>query len=553
MRATTRRTPVTPGTPATPEPPDTPAGPGREGPVPAAFASARNIRWVLLGVMLAMLLGMLDNMIVGTAMPTIVGELGGLSLLSWVVSAYTLATAASTPLWGKLGDLYGRKQVFLTSIVVFLLGSGLSGAAQTMDQLIGFRVLQGIGAGGLAVGAFAIIGELVAPRERARYQGMMATVMALATVGGPLLGGFLTEHAGWRWAFYLNLPLGVVALVWCQAMLHLSKRRADVRIDAVRIDAVRIDYLGAVLLTVTITAVVLMTTWGGTQYAWGSDRVLVTIVVAVLGLAAFLWSQARASEPVLPLGLFRNRNVSLSAFLALVTGVAMFGAVSFLPLFQQTVQGASAANSGLLLLPMMIPIILVSQIVGRVMAATGRYKVFPILGAGLLSVGSFLLSTTDTSTGRLTAGLFMAVFGAGLGFLMQMVVMIAQNSAELKDMGAVSGAATLFRTLGGSAGVALFGALFNRRVSAGMAGQPGGATAHGDQLDPSALGTLPDGVRHAYLHAVSSGIDSIFLCCGLLCAAGFVAAWFIQEIPLRGRPGAGPGGPAKDASGVAAR
>ncbi|MCU1644896.1 MAG: transporter [Nocardia sp.] len=488
----------------------------------------RNVRWILLGVMLAMLLGMLDNMIIGTAMPTIVGELGGLEHLSWVVSAYTLATAASTPIWAKLGDLFGRKNNFLASIVIFLIGSGLAGAAQNMDQLIGFRVLQGIGAGGLAAGAFAIIGELIPPRERAKYMGMTASVMALATIGGPLVGGFVTDHAGWRWAFYLNLPIGLIALVWCYTTLHLTARRPNAKID----------YLGAVLLTVTICAIVLVTTWGGTQYAWDSPQVLTTIAVAVLGLPAFLWSQTRAPEPIIPLSLFTNRNFVLTSVLSVVVGVAMFGAVSFLPLFQQTVQGASASNSGLLLLPMMVPIIVVSQIAGRVMSKTGRYKIFPILGGVLLTGGSILLATMDTGTSRLASGIYMAMLGAGLGFLMQMTVLIAQNSVEMKNIGAASGTATLFRTLGGSFGVALFGALFNRQITAAMTGHGG----HGGQLDPAKLGSLPASLRDAYLHGVASGMHSIFTWSAVLCAIGLVAALFIVEVPLRqaGPPAAAP-------------
>ncbi|WP_067700268.1 MDR family MFS transporter [Nocardia jejuensis] len=490
---------------------------------PAAVAAPRNARWILLGVMLAMLLGMLDNMIIGTAMPTIVGELGGLEHLSWVVSAYALATAASTPIWAKLGDIFGRKPNFLTSIVVFLIGSGLSGAAQTMEQLIGFRVLQGIGAGGLAAGAFAIIGELIPPRERARYMGMTASVMALATIGGPLVGGFVTDHLGWRWAFYLNLPLGLIALVWCHAMLHLNAKRPNVRID----------YLGAALLTVTISAIVLVTTWGGTQYAWGSPQVLAALTVALLGIPAFIWSQRRASEPIIPLSLFASRNFVLTSVLSVVAGVAMFGAVSFLPLFQQTVQGASASNSGLLLLPMMVPIIVVSQIAGRVMGKTGRYKVFPILGGVFLTAGSIALATMGTDTSRLMSGIYMALLGAGMGFLMQMTVLIAQNSVEMKDIGAASGTSTLFRTLGGSFGVALFGALFNRQVNAAMSGQAGGEAVHGSQLDPTMLAKLPATVRDAYLHGVASGMHSIFLWAAVLCGLGLVAALFIVEVPLR--------------------
>ncbi|MFB7716916.1 MDR family MFS transporter [Nocardia sp. NPDC056100] len=485
-----------------------------------ARTTPHNVRWVLLGVMLAMLLGMLDNMIVGTAMPTIVGELGGLEHLSWVVSAYTLATAASTPIWAKLGDLFGRKNNFLASIVIFLIGSGLSGAAQSMEQLIGFRVLQGIGAGGLAAGAMAIIGELIPPRERAKYMGMTASVMALATIGGPLLGGIVTDNFGWRWAFYLNLPLGLIALVWCQTTLHLTARRPNAKID----------YPGAALLTVTISAIVLATTWGGNQYAWGSAQMLTVIAVAVLGLAAFAWSQTRATEPIIPLGLFTNRNFTLTAILSAVAGVAMFGAVSFLPLFQQTVQGASASNSGLLLLPMMVPVIVVSQIAGRVMSRTGRYKVFPILGALFLTAGSIAMATVDTGTSRLTSGSYMVLLGAGMGFLMQMTMLIAQNSVAMKDIGAASGVSTLFRTLGGSFGVALFGALFNRQLTAAMTGQ-GNTT--GAQPDPSALGKLPAAVRDAYLHGVASGIHSIFLWSAVLCAIGVIAALAIVEVPLR--------------------
>ncbi|MEV6768582.1 MDR family MFS transporter [Nocardia sp. NPDC051030] len=503
--------------------------------LPAAQAAPRNVRWILLGVMLAMLLGMLDNMIIGTAMPTIVGELGGLEHLSWVVSAYTLATAASTPIWAKLGDIFGRKPNFLASIAIFLIGSGLSGAAQTMDQLIGFRVLQGIGAGGLAAGAFAIIGELIPPRERAKYMGMTASLMALATIGGPLVGGFVTDHFGWRWTFYLNLPLGLVALVWCQAMLHLSAKRPNAKID----------YLGAALLTVTISAIVLVTTWGGTQYAWGSPQVLAMIAVVALGLPAFLWSQTRAPEPIIPLSLFTSRNFALTSVLGLVTGVAMFGAVSFVPLFQQTVQGASASNSGLLLLPMMVPIIAVSQIAGRVMGKTGRYKIYPILGGAFLTAGSIAMATVSTDTSRLTSGIYMALLGAGIGFLMQITMMIAQNSVQMKDIGAASGTSTLFRTLGGSFGVALFGALFNRQVTGALSGQGGGSASAGTQLDPATLSTLPATIRDAYLHGVASGVHSIFTWAAVICAVGLVAALFIVDVPLR-QPGAPAAAPVKE-------
>ncbi|MFJ6794258.1 MDR family MFS transporter [Streptomyces sp. NPDC091268] len=467
-----------------------------------AAASPRRIRLTLLGVMLATLLAMLDNMVVGTAMPTIVGELGGLERLSWVVTAYTLATAASTPVWGKLGDLYGRKGTFLTSIVIFLVGSGLSGAARSMEQLIAFRALQGIGAGGLVVGAFALIGALVSPRERGRYQGMSATVMAVGTIGGPLLGGFLTSHLGWRWSFYINLPVGAVVLPWIHTMLHLP---APPRGRAA--GAPRMDYLGAALLTTTIGALVLLTTWGGTQYAWGSAQVLALAALTVLALAAFLRSQTRAAEPVLPLSVFRVRNMALASVMAFTTGAAMFGVVSFLPMYQQSVQGASAANSGMLLLPMVLPIVLCSQIVGRVMTRTGRYKVFPVVGGAVVGLGLYLLSTMDATTGRGTSAAYMVVLGTGLGLAMQMPMTIAQNSVEVKDMGVASASSTLFRTIGGSFGVALFGSLFARRV--------------GDGITP---------------RSVAAGTHSLFLCAALLSLAGLAAAVCVKEVPLRGKP-----------------
>ncbi|MFD9561705.1 MDR family MFS transporter [Streptomyces sp. NPDC059994] len=496
--------------------------------------TSRRIRLAMLGVMLAMLLGMLDNMIVGTAMPTIVGELGGLSHLSWVVTAYTLATAASTPVWGKLGDLYGRKGTFLTSIVVFLFGSGLSGAAQSMNQLIAFRALQGLGAGGLAVGAFALIGALVSPRERGTYQGMSAVIMAVGTVGGPLLGGFLTGHLGWRWSFYINLPIGLIVLVWLQLMLRLPRIRTKARID----------YAGAALLAVTICSLILVTTWGGTQYAWDSAEIVGLAVLTVLALAAFLWSQTRAAEPVLPLRIFRSRNLALSSVLALVVGVAMFGVVSYLPMFQQTVQGASASNSGMLLLPLMLPIVLAAQLVGRVTTKTGKYKIFPVVGTAGIVLGLSLLSTMDTSTSRPTSSLYMAVLGTGLGLVMQIPMTIAQNSVEMKDMGVASASSTMFRTVGGSFGVALFGSLFARQVEHGMrAAHVDGARADSAQLAPSALASLPPTVKDAYLDAVASGTHTLFLCGALICLVGIAAACFIKEIPLRGKPTAAPATP----------
>jgi EmrB/QacA subfamily drug resistance transporter len=496
----------------------------------AAAARPRSVRVVLMALMIAMLLAMLDNMIIGTAMPTIVGELGGLAHLSWVVTAYTLATAASTPIWGKLGDMYGRKGVFLTSIVIFLIGSVLSGMAQDMGQLIGFRAVQGLGAGGLMVGVMAIIGDLIPPRERGRYQGMMAGVMALAMIGGPLVGGTITDHLGWRWSFYINLPLGAVALAMVTAVLHLPERPPAARSS--------IDYLGAALLTTAITSTVLVTTWGGTEYAWGSPEVLGLTALGLASLVAFLFAERRAADPVLPLHIFRSRNFTLMSVIGFLSGFAMFGGVLYLPLFQQAVQGASATNSGLLLLPLLLSMMAVSLIAGRVTTHSGRYKVFPIAGGALMVTGMFLLAQMDTGTSRLVSGLYMAVLGAGLGFLMQITMLVAQNSVEMKDMGVASSAATLFRTLGGSFGVALMGSLFTTRVQDAMADRLGeagaGATAGSAQLDAASLAKLPEAVREAYQHAVAVGTSAAFLLGAAVAVLGFAAAWFVKEVPLKG-------------------
>ncbi|GHH57310.1 MFS transporter [Streptomyces candidus] len=485
------------------------------------------MRVVLLALMIAMLLAMLDNMIIGTAMPTIVGELGGLEHLSWVVTAYTLTTAASTPIWGKLGDLYGRKGIFLTAIVVFVLGSVLSGMAQDMGQLIGFRALQGLGAGGLMVGVMAIIGDLIPPRERGKYQGMMAGVMALAMIGGPLVGGVLTDHLGWRWSFYINVPLGALALVMITTVLHLPKKEPR---------KARIDYLGASLLTVGITAIVLVTTWGGSEYAWGSPQVLGLMSLGLVAVAGFLFVETKAAEPIIPLHIFRNRNFALMSVIGFIVGFVMFGAVLYLPLFQQSVQGASATNSGLLLLPMLLSMMVVSLVVGRITTNTGKYKLFPIIGGALITVGLFLLAQMDTGTDRLTSGIYMALLGAGMGFLMQITMLVAQNSVEPADMGVASSTTTLFRTLGSSFGVSVMGALFTARVTESMTAHGGsaGGLPQGAALDAASLAKLPEQMREAYQVAVASGTHGAFLLGAGIALVAFVAAFFVKEVVLKG-------------------
>ncbi|WP_194823391.1 MDR family MFS transporter [Micromonospora sp. S-DT3-3-22] len=492
-----------------------------------------NIRVVLFGLMIAMMLAMLDNMIVSTALPRIVSEFGGVNHFTWVVTAYVLGTTVSTPIWGKLGDLYGRKAVFLTSVVIFLIGSALCGMSGSemlggtgngMVELIAFRAVQGLGAGGLMVGVMAIIGDLVPPRERGRYQGMIAAIMAVAMVAGPLVGGFITDNLSWRWAFYVNLPLGGLALLILATTMHLPKYRTEHRID----------WLGAGLLSVGITAIVLITTWGGNEYDWVSAQIFGLAVLALVSLVAFGIVERRVVEPILPLGLFANRNFALISMIGFLLGFAMFGAMNFLPLYQQTVQGASATNSGLLLLPLMFGMLVVSLVVGRTITSTGRYRMFPIVGGVVMAAGMALLSRLEVDTGKVESSLYMLVLGAGMGFLMQTSMLIAQNSVEQKDLGAASGAATFFRSIGGSFGISLFGAIFANRLAGSAAGSAfEGGTGEGRGMDLDKLKELPEQARAVVLGGLSDAISHVFFWAMVITIAVPVLAWFIKEIPLR--------------------
>ncbi|MGW4499390.1 MDR family MFS transporter [Micromonospora sp. NPDC004336] len=500
----------------------------------ASQAPARpHVRVVLFGLMIAMMLAMLDNMIVSTALPRIVGEFGGLDHFTWVVTAYVLGTTVSTPIWGKLGDLYGRKSVFLTSVVVFLVGSALCGMAGSdllggpddgMVELIAFRAVQGLGAGGLMVGVMAIIGDLVPPRERGRYQGMIAGIMAFAMVAGPLVGGFITDHLSWRWAFYVNLPLGGVALAVLVATLRLPKHRTEHRID----------WLGAALLSVAITAIVLVTTWGGNEYDWTSGPILGLVALTLVALAAFGLVERRAAEPILPLRLFANRNFALISVIGFLLGFAMFGAMNFLPLYQQTVQGASATNSGLLLLPLMFGMLVVSLVVGRSITKTGRYRAYPIVGGVVMAAGMALLTRLDVDTSKTESSLYMLVLGVGMGFLMQTSMLIAQNSVEQRDLGAASGAATFFRSIGGSFGISLFGAVFANRLAGSPGGDAfGGGGEAGAAMDLEKLKDLPAQARELVLGGLADAVSHVFWWALFFSVAVPVLAWFVREVPLR--------------------
>ncbi|MEU6496350.1 MDR family MFS transporter [Streptomyces sp. NPDC046984] len=510
-----------------------PASAGAETAPPARFTH-REIMVTMSGLVIAMLLAMLDNMIVAPALPTIVGDLGGLNHLAWVTTGYILASTAATPIWGKLGDLIGRRITFLSSIAIFLIGSALCGMSQNMGELIGFRAMQGLGAGGLMVGVMSVLAEIVPPRDRGKYQGVMMAVMPVAMIGGPLAGGFITDHLSWRWAFYVNLPLGVVALTVCWFVLARLPRSSG---------KVRIDWTGAALLTVWITTLVLITSWGGTEYDWGSAMIIGLAVITVVAFAAFVMVERRAAEPIMPLSVFANRNFTLAGALSLVVGFAMFGGVTLLPQFQQYVQGSSATNSGLLLMPMMIAAMALSLAGGAVISRTGRYRALPITGSLLMTVGLALFATMGPDTSRTITALYMVVLGAGMGCLMQTTMLIAQNSAPLRDMGAATGAATFLRNMGGSLGVSVLGALYTHTLADSFtsaagpsadAGKTGGTVA---QMTPEALRALPESVRHAFAKAVSDGIDTAFTWGASAAVLGIVIALFIRHVPLRGFTG----------------
>ncbi|HEX6446169.1 MAG TPA: MDR family MFS transporter [Streptosporangiales bacterium] len=477
------------------------------------------------GLLVVMLLAQLDMTIVGTAMPRIVGDLGGAEHLSWVVTAYALAATVVTPLYGKLGDMFGRKRLLLTSIVLFLAGSVLSGMAQGMLELITFRALQGLGAGGLIVGVFATIGELVSPRERGKLQGYFAAVGALSMIGGPLLGGLITDHLGWRWTFYINVPLGILALVIVTATLHLPKRGSSHRVD----------FAGAGLLAAGASAIVLLTTWGGNQHAWTSPTIIGLGATGVAALVGFLLVERRATEPILPLHLFRHRNFTVSSGLAFLVGFSMFGAITFLPLFMQIAQGASATNSGALLTPMMLGAMAMSLVAGQIVTRTGRYRAMPIAGSAAMAAGMYLLSTLDATSSHLTTTLYMVLLGLGMGLLMQITRLLPQNSVEPADMGVASSTPQFFQTIGGSLGVALFGAIFTSRLHASL-GSAAGAGGSGGGLDPAKIAGLPDAVREAITHAVTNASQGVFVWAAAVGALAFLLAWGVKHVPLRGGP-----------------
>jgi EmrB/QacA subfamily drug resistance transporter len=483
----------------------------------------RRVRLTFGALMLSLLLAALDQTIVATALPTIVGDLGNVSGLSWVVTAYLLTSTVVGPLYGKLGDQYGRKIVLQAAIVIFLAGSALCGLSQTMNELIAFRALQGLGGGGLLVVTIAAVGDIIAPRDRGRYQGYFGAVFGIATVAGPLLGGFFVDSLSWQWIFYVNVPIGLIALAVIATVFQPRTERVSHRID----------YLGAALLAGGLAGIVLFTSLGGTTYPWDSVGLIVLIAVGVALLVGFLFAEARAAEPILPLEIFRNRVFAVTSAVGFVVGIALFGAITYLPLYLQNVKGHSPTISGLLITPLVAGLLLTSITSGNLISRYGHYRPFPIAGTAVMAVGLVLLSRLQVDTPTWISSAYMLVVGLGIGSVMQVLVLAAQNAVDYRYLGVVTSGSTLFRSIGGSIGVSVFGAIFANQLTSNLAGKLPPGTPAPTAANPAAVKQLPPAVHDVYVTAVTASLRPIFLAAAGAAVVGFGLSWLLREVPLR--------------------
>ena len=499
---------------------------------PPVEENSRRVRLVFLGVMLGMFLAALDQTIVSTALPTIVGDLGGANHLSWVVTSYLLAATATTPLWGKLGDLFGRKHVFIICIVIFLIGSALCGVSQNMLQLIVFRALQGLGGGGLMVLAMAVIADVVPPRDRGRYQGVIGAVFGVSSVVGPLLGGFLVDNLNWRWVFYVNLPVGIVALFVIATAL--KAKNPDVR--------PKIDYLGTFLLAAASTCLVLITSLGGTTWAWNSVEVWGCAFGAALLIFAFVLVEQRVDEPVLPLRLFRNPVFSVCSGIGFVIGLCMFGALSYIPLYMQVVNGNSPTVSGLRLLPMMAGVLITSIGTGQLISRTGRYKIYPIIGTALTAISLVLLAQVDDTTSDTVMGVYMLLLGLGLGLVMQVLIIAVQNASDFSDLGTATSGVTYFRSIGGSFGASIFGTVLNNQLNHKINTAQANGTLSSQfpvkevLANPTIVHKAPAAQKpllEPFLHIYAISLQTVYLVAAAIAVIAFLLALFLREVPLR--------------------
>ena len=479
---------------------------------------------VFIALMVAMLLSSLDQTILGTALPTIVGELDGVQHMLWVATAYILGATVVMPLYGKLGDLIGRKTLFLVALSVFIVGSIAGGLANSMETLIAARAIQGVGGGGLMILSTAIIADIVPARDRGKYSGFIGAVFALSAVVGPLLGGLFTDQLSWRWAFWINIPLGIAAIIVAAVFIKLPKNTRG---------RPNIDVLGTLFIAIATTSLVLVTSWGGTEYDWDSPVILGLIASTVIGTLAFIWAERRAVEPIIPLWLFKDRNFTITTIAGLVVGISMFGAIGYMPTFLQIVNGVNATESGLMLLPMLVGVLITAIGSGFIMSKTGRYKWMPITGALLIALALTLFSTMNADTTPLVSGSFLAVLGLGIGLIMQVLVLIVQNSVPHSVLGTATAANAFFREIGASVGSAIVGSVFVTRLNHTLADSFGGTAPEGsNSLTPAAINALPPEVHAAITDAYANALAPVYLYLVPVMLAAFVLLFFVKEVPL---------------------